>query len=104
MHIQAKVQKWGNSSAVRLPLKVLAASGIQADSEIDIEASDGRIVIKLKPQSPENALDKFLADSPEIAELMALVRENLAKAITTTVQATQAVEEARAQLSKSEIK
>ena len=59
MHIQSKIQKWGNSSAVRLPAKVLAASGIKPDSVIDIQASKGRLVIQLHETTNEQMFDKL---------------------------------------------
>ncbi len=31
------IQKWGNSSAIRLSAKVLAASGLSSDSKVDIQ-------------------------------------------------------------------
>jgi len=98
MHARAKIQKWGNSSAVRLPMKALAAAGLSADSEVEIQASKGCIVIKLKQPSKERQLDKILAESPDMAELIAEVRKGLNHAIAMTEQATQVVDETRADL------
>jgi len=95
MHALAKIQKWGNSSAVRLPMKALAAAGLSANSEVEIQASKGCIVIKLKQPSKEQQLDKILAESPEMMELLTQVRQGLNQAITMTEQATDVVEEAR---------
>lgn len=98
MHALAKIQKWGNSSAVRLPMKALAAAGLSADSEVEIEANKGCIVIKLKQPSKEQQLDKLLSESPEMEELLAEVRQGLNQAIAMTEQATQVVENTRATL------
>jgi antitoxin component of MazEF toxin-antitoxin module len=51
MQEQGKIQKWGNSSAIRLSAKLLAAAGITTDSEVDIQANDGRVVIQLHEQT-----------------------------------------------------
>jgi len=95
MHALAKIQKWGNSSAVRLPMKALAAAGLSADSEVEIEANKGCIIIKLKQPSKEQQLDKILAESPEMMELLTQVHQGLNQAIAMTEQATDVVEEAR---------
>ena len=102
MHIQAKVQKWGNSSAVRLPTRALAAAGISVDSDVEIEATQGCLVIKLKQPTKEQALDKLLAESPEMEELLALVKTNLSKAIEMTEHATMVVESTHENLSTRE--
>ena len=68
MHIQSKIQKWGNSSAIRLPTKILAASGISSDSEVDIQASEGRLVIQLHETTNEQIFDKLFAEMPEAEE------------------------------------
>ena len=101
MHVAAKIQKWGNSSAVRLPMKALAAAGLSADSEIEIEANKGCIVIKLKQPSKEQQLDKLLADSPEMAELLAEVQKGLKQAINMTEQASEMVDVTRTSLSSN---
>ncbi|MCU7816392.1 MAG: AbrB/MazE/SpoVT family DNA-binding domain-containing protein [Candidatus Thiodiazotropha sp. (ex Rostrolucina anterorostrata)] len=89
MVAQGKIQKWGNSSAIRLPAKVLAAAGIDNDSEVDIQTGDGRVVIQLHERTREQTFDKLLAEEPGAAELLALVKEGLAKAITLTDETTE---------------
>ena len=101
MHIQSKIQKWGNSSAVRLPAKVLAASGIKPDSEIDIQASEGRLVIQLHETTNEQMFDKLFKEMPEAEELLNFVQKCLTDAILMTDEATQVVEASRAQLSRN---
>ncbi len=44
MHTQ--INKWGNSAAVRIPAGVLSDTGLAVNSEINIEAKDGRIIIE----------------------------------------------------------
>ncbi|MCU7804909.1 MAG: AbrB/MazE/SpoVT family DNA-binding domain-containing protein [Candidatus Thiodiazotropha sp. (ex Lucinoma borealis)] len=91
MVAQGKIQKWGNSSAIRLPAKVLAAAGIANDSEVevDIQAENGRVVIQLHERTLEQTFDKLLADEPGAAELLALVKDGLAKAIVLTDETTE---------------
>ncbi len=42
----SEVKKWGNSAAVRLPSKVLAAAGLDAGAPISIEVIDNKVVIE----------------------------------------------------------
>ncbi len=86
---QGKIQKWGNSCAIRLPAKVLAAAGIENDSEVDIQADNGRVVIQLHERTLEQAFDKLLADEPGAAELFLLVKKGLSKAIALTDETTE---------------
>jgi len=88
MQAQGKIQKWGNSSAIRLSAKVLAAAGITTDSEVDIQANDGRVVIQLHEQTQEQALDKLLATEPHAADLLTLVQASLTRAIDQTDRTT----------------
>jgi antitoxin MazE len=86
---EGKIQKWGNSAAIRLPAKLLAAAGIPNDSEVDIQADSGRVVIQLHERTLEQQFDKLLAEEPEAAELLALVKDGLAKAIALTDETTE---------------
>ena len=88
MQAQGKIQKWGNSSAIRLSAKVLAAAGITTDSEVDIQANEGRVVIQLHEQTQEQALDKLLATEPHAADLLTLVQASLTRAIDQTDKTT----------------
>ena len=40
-----RVQKWGNSQGVRVPLRLLDETKIAVGDEVDITVQDGRIVI-----------------------------------------------------------
>ncbi len=42
----SEVKKWGNSAAVRLPSKVLAAAGLDTGAPISIEVIDSKVVIE----------------------------------------------------------
>jgi antitoxin MazE len=84
MQISGKIQKWGNSSAIRLPAKALAAAGISQESVVDIQTDSGRIVIQLLERTQEQLFDKLLAEVPDAAEVIAMVKESLKTAIDMT--------------------
>jgi antitoxin MazE len=44
--MRARVRKWGNSSAVRIPAPVLRASQLRLDEPVDVREEAGRIVIE----------------------------------------------------------
>lgn len=55
-----RVQKWGNSLAVRIPKAFAAEIGIDQDSEVELSLRDGRLV--LVPVAPQAVtLDSLLA-------------------------------------------
>ena len=43
--MQAKVQKWGNSLAFRIPSPFAREIGISADDEVDVAVRNGRLVV-----------------------------------------------------------
>ncbi len=59
--MRAKVQKWGNSAAVRLPVAVLDAAGLSLDQSVEILVSDGSVVIKAVSQTPRYSIDELAA-------------------------------------------
>ncbi len=46
--METRVQKWGNSLALRIPKAFAAELGLEADAAVDITVEDGQLV--LKPQ------------------------------------------------------
>ena len=107
MRVQGKIQRWGDSPALRLPVEVLAAAGISGGDEVDIQADKGFLLIRgracaqeqaekiiLNLESPhgrmaEQAFEKLLAREPGAAELLAEVKDRLAKAVKLTDETTE---------------
>ena len=92
MNVQAKIQKWGNSAAIRLPATALAAAGMHLDSEVDIQADKGRLVIQLPEKTNEELLDKLLAEVPDAKEVLTAMQNSLTKAISLTENTAAGVE------------
>jgi antitoxin MazE len=44
--MQTKVQKWGNSLAVRIPATFVKEAGLSYGSAVDLSMDDGKIVIE----------------------------------------------------------
>jgi len=78
----SKVKKWGNSAAVRLPSKVLAAAGLDAGAPISIEVVDHKVIIESIANKPArrlklpfteaqllSGLDEHTSHADELAEL-----------------------------------
>ncbi|MCX6143132.1 MAG: AbrB/MazE/SpoVT family DNA-binding domain-containing protein [Ignavibacteriales bacterium] len=58
--METKVQKWGNSLAVRLSKHVVEESKIKAGSRVGIEVDDGKIVLEVRGRK-QYSLRKLLA-------------------------------------------
>ncbi|KAB8128317.1 AbrB/MazE/SpoVT family DNA-binding domain-containing protein [Gracilibacillus oryzae] len=43
--METKIQKWGNSQAVRLPKAILELAGISDDDQVKLKVVDGNIVL-----------------------------------------------------------
>lgn len=66
--MQTEIKKWGNSAAVRLPAKVLAQAGMDINSNVEIVAVDGEIILKpIANPTDEYTLDDLLAIGPDDA-------------------------------------
>jgi len=59
--MRTRIQKWGNSLAVRIPKSFAAEVGLVDDSVVDVRVVDGQVVVVLV--SPMRyTLDTLLAD------------------------------------------
>jgi antitoxin MazE len=58
--MRARVQKWGNSLALRLPKSVADHAGLEQGAEVEINLEDGRFVVSAVPK-PAFTLDELLA-------------------------------------------
>jgi antitoxin MazE len=57
-----KVQKWGNSLALRLPKVLADEADMQLDSPVKITVRDHMIVIESVPRSKSCNLDQLLSE------------------------------------------
>ena len=105
MQTQGKIQKWDGSSALRLPVEALAAAGISGNAEVEIQADNGRLVIREQHvsgqaekrllnselshgQIEEDEFEKLLTREPGAAKLLVEVKDSLAEAIKLTDETT----------------
>lgn len=58
--MQGKVQKWGNSLAVRIPRGIAQETGLSAEATVDLRVQDGYLVVAPLRQAPYS-LDQLLA-------------------------------------------
>jgi antitoxin MazE len=56
--MQAHIQKWGNSLALRIPIQVAKQLKLHQGSPVTLEIENGRIII----QTPKYNLDMMLKD------------------------------------------
>lgn len=54
--MQARIQKWGNSLGIRIPIRLAKQLQLHSGSPVIIEIEDGRIII----QSPKYDLDTMV--------------------------------------------
>ncbi len=64
--LRARVQRWGNSLALRIPLAFGRELHLQADSSVDMTVESGRLVLVPVPDSTV----------PTLAELMERVTDD----------------------------
>lgn len=49
--MKTRVQRWGNSLALRIPRSFAAEAGLQADAAVELSLIEGRLVVeRLAPQ------------------------------------------------------
>ncbi len=57
--MEAKVMKWGNSLALRIPRSVAAEAGVEYGTSVDLEVEDGAMVVRAKREATVS-LDQLL--------------------------------------------
>jgi antitoxin MazE len=57
--MKARIQKWGNSLAVRIPKTLAYETGIEEESEVELLLENGRLVIA-PTSKPKYSLDELL--------------------------------------------
>lgn len=63
--MRVRVQKWGNSLALRIPKSFATETALDPGAEVDLTLEDGRLVITPLP-SPRYSLEALLAEvTPE---------------------------------------
>lgn len=58
--MKTRIQKWGNSFALRIPKSLVMEAGLDLDTEVDISFVEGKIVV-LPTIKPKYNLDDLLA-------------------------------------------
>ena len=58
--MEGRVQKWGNSLALRIPKAIAIEAGLQPNSAIEIRVLEGKIIVEALP-APMYNLDELLA-------------------------------------------
>ncbi|MCL2545759.1 MAG: AbrB/MazE/SpoVT family DNA-binding domain-containing protein [Oscillospiraceae bacterium] len=56
------IQKWGNSSGIRIPKVILSQASISPNDEVDIMAEDGKIIIRKAARKRHMRLEERLKD------------------------------------------
>ena len=57
--MQARIQKWGNSLAIRIPKPFALEIGLEQNSLVAVTVSEGKLV--LEPVKPVYSLEELLA-------------------------------------------
>lgn len=62
--MRMKIEKWGNSAAIRLPKAVIEKTGFEIGTEVEISSEVGRLIIRRA--GSKLSLDELLKDvTPE---------------------------------------
>lgn len=61
--MRTRIQKWGNSLALRIPKSFAAEAHLQQDSQVEVSLVDGRLVVS--PVEPAFTLEHLLAGVTE---------------------------------------
>ena len=61
--MQSRVQKWGNSLGVRIPLSLAEKTGLKEGVPVDLQADDDALIIRRKQYSLEQLLAQVSTDN-----------------------------------------
>lgn len=59
--MRTRIQKWGNSLALRIPKPFAVEMGLEKDGEMELSVEQGRLVIE-PPSFPSYTLEELLAE------------------------------------------
>jgi len=62
--VKTRIQKWGNSLALRIPKSFASEVGLECNAPVEISLVDGNLVVKPDVQ-PALSLDELLAQVTE---------------------------------------
>jgi len=62
--VKTRIQKWGNSLALRIPKSFASEVGLECNAPVEISLVDGNLVVKPDVQ-PVPSLDELLAQVTE---------------------------------------
>jgi antitoxin MazE len=62
--MDARVQKWGNSLAIRIPKPFASEIGLEEDASVNLTIQDGRLVITPASKPPYRLADLLEGVSP----------------------------------------
>ncbi len=63
--MKVKIQKWGNSLAVRIPKSYAVQTEIGQDSVVDLSVLEGNIIVKPEKMKPKFTLEELLENVTE---------------------------------------
>ena len=60
--MKARVQKWGNSLAVRIPKALATETGLGENAEVELSSDNGRIVVapRKRKRKPKYTVEEML--------------------------------------------
>jgi antitoxin MazE len=67
--MQSEIKRWGNSAAVRLPGKILAAAHLDISSPISMEVKGNKIIIEAAKESRSKRLKLPFSEAALLADL-----------------------------------
>lgn len=62
--MRARIRKWGNSLALRIPKSLAAEAGLERNALVELSLVDGKLVV-LRVAEPEATLELLLAGVTE---------------------------------------
>ena len=63
--MQTRIQKWGNSLALRIPRSFAQEAGVEAGSEVDLSVQDGDLVVRPARRRSYHLSDLLRQVTPE---------------------------------------
>ncbi len=58
--MKTKIQKWGNSLAIRIPKSFAVQTEIEQNSTIELSVIDGKILVEPEKKKPKYTLEELL--------------------------------------------
>ncbi len=92
MQHTSKIQRWGNSSAIRLPARLMQEVGLYAGAPVTLYTNNDELIIRREQQPEEARISDMIDNEADAIAAVQAVRAAMNEAVTVAEKAIERTE------------